>query len=78
MEVKTFNINMLKQYIKREDDEQSGQLKDTSQVCAISVIDMASEESNDEVIEGLIKTLSHGNTQDNSQVNINQNLSTEE
>ena len=39
---------------------------------------MASEESNDEVKEELIETLSHGNTQDNSQVNINQNLSTEE
>ena len=69
---------MLKQYREREDDEQSDQLNDTSQVCAISVIDMASEESNDEVIEGLIETLSHGNTQDNSQVNINQNLCTEE
>ena len=76
--VKTFHINMLKQYIEREDNEQSDQLNDTSQVCAISVIDMASEESNDEVIEGLIETLLHGNTQDNSQVNINQNLSTEE
>ena len=54
--VKTFHINMLKQYIEREDDEQSDQLNDTSQVCAISVIDMASEESNDEVKEGLIET----------------------
>ena len=54
--VKTFHINMLKQYIEREDDEQSNQLNDTSQVCAISVIDMASEESNDEVKEGLIET----------------------
>ena len=76
--VKTFCINMLKQYIERENDEQFDQLNDTSQVCAISVIEMASEESNDEVIEELIETLSHGNTQDNSQVNINQNLSTEE
>ena len=50
---------MLKQYIEREDDEQSDQLNDASQVCAISVTDMASEESNDEVIEGLIETLSH-------------------
>ena len=74
--VKTFHINMLKQYIEREEDEQSDQLNDTSQVCAISVIVMASEESNDEVIEGLIETLSHGNTQDNSQVNVNQNVST--
>ena len=64
--VKPFHINMLKQYIEREDDEQSDQ-----QVCAIAVIDMASE-------EGLIESLSHGNTQDNSRVNINQNLSTEE
>ena len=76
--VKTFHINMLKQYIEREDDEQSDQLNDTSQACAIPVIDMASEESNGEVLEGLIETLLHGNTQDNSQVNINQNLSTEE
>ena len=49
-----------------------------SQDCAISVIDMASKESNDEVVEGLIETLSHGDTLDNLQVNINQNLSTEE
>ena len=76
--VKTFHINMLEQYIEREDDEQSDKLKDTSQVCAISVTDMASEESNDDVIEGLIQTLSHGNMQDNSQVNVNQNLSIEE
>ena len=47
-------------------------------LCAISVIDMASEESNDEVIKGLIEILSHGKTQANSQVNINQTLSTEE
>ena len=55
--VKTFHINMLKQYIEREEDEQSDQMNDTSQVCSISVIDMSSEESNDEVIEGLIETL---------------------
>ena len=39
---------------------------------------MASEESNDDVIKGLIETLSHGNTQGNSQVNIKLNLSTGE
>ena len=43
---KTFHINMLKQYVEREEEDQEGQQNDGSQVCAVSLVDLTAEEMN--------------------------------
>ena len=73
--VKTFHINMLKQYIERENDEQSDQLNDTSQVCAISVTDMTSEWSSGQVMNGLIAIPLRSGTHGISKVTVGQSFS---
>ena len=40
---KSFHINMLKQYVEREDDQEM-QSNDESQVCAVSLVDLTAEE----------------------------------
>ena len=52
---KSFHINMLKQYVEREDDQEV-QSNDESQVCAVSFVDLTAEEMEDECSDGLIET----------------------
>ena len=52
---KSFHINMLKQYVEREDDQEV-QSNDESQVCAVLLIDLTAEEMEDECSDGLIET----------------------
>ena len=74
---KNFHINMLKQYLEREDDQEV-QSNDKSQVCAVSLVDLTAEEMEDECSDGLIKTPSVCESGEGTQVNINPALSQEE
>ena len=40
---KSFHINIGKQYVEREDDQEV-QSNDESQVCAVSIVDLTAEE----------------------------------
>ena len=74
---KSFHINMLKQYVEREDDQEM-QSNDESQVCAVSLVDLTAEEMEDECSDGLIETPSVFESGEGTQVNINPALSQEE
>ena len=74
---KSFHINMLKQYVEREDDQEM-QSNDESQVCAVSLVDLTAEEMEDECSDGLIETPSVCESGEGTQVNINPALSQEE
>ena len=74
---KTFHINMLKQYLEREDDQEV-QPNDESQVCAVSLVDLTAEEMEDECSDGLIETLSVCESGEGKQVNIHPAMSQEE
>ena len=50
---KNFHINMLKQYLEREDDQEV-QSNDESQVCAVSLVDLTAKEMEDKCSDGLI------------------------
>ena len=52
---KSFHINMLKQYVEREDDQEV-KSNDELQVCAVSLVDLTAEEMEDECSNGLIET----------------------
>ena len=52
---KSFHINMLKQYLEREGDQEV-QSNDESQVCAVSLVDLTAEEMGEECSDGLIET----------------------
>ena len=58
----------------REDDEQSKQSSGTSQVCADSIFDMASEWSIGQVMNGLIGTKSRNGVHGSSQVSVGQSF----
>ena len=45
---KLFHINMLKQYVVRQDGNVECQARDESQVCAVSLIDLTVENMDDE------------------------------
>ena len=49
--VKTFHISMLRQYIEREDDQQTTAV----QVCSVAVLDCTLEDTEDN-IEGLVES----------------------
>ena len=51
---KSFHINMLKQYLEREDDQEV-QSNDESQVCAVSFVDLTAEEMEDKCSDCLGK-----------------------
>lgn len=70
----TFHINILKQYIERENDDQYQQQNDRSQVCAVSLVELPAEEVKDECSDGIFKTTTHYEAEGN-QVNINPALS---
>ena len=74
---KSFHINMLKQYLERE-DAQEMQSNDESQVCAVSLVDLTAAEMEDECSDGLIETPSVCDSGEGTQVNINPALSQEE
>ena len=74
---KSFHINMLKQYVEREDDQEV-QSNDESQVCAVLLVDLTAEEMDDECSDGLIETHSVCESGEGTQVNINPALSNEE
>ena len=74
---KSFHINMLKQYVEREDDQEV-QSNDELQVCAVSLVDLTAEEMEDECSDGLIETPSVCESGEGTQVNINPALSQEE
>ena len=71
---KSVHINMLKQYVEREDDQEV-QSNDESQVCAVSLVDLNAEEMEDECSDGLIETPSVCESGEGTQVNINPALS---
>ena len=71
--VKTFHINMLRQYIEREDD----QLTTDVQVCSIAVLDCTSEDTEDN-IEGLVESPSICDNESVELLNINPDLTKEE
>ena len=73
--VSTFHINMLKQYIERNEDQDQAQV----QTCAVSLIDLTSDEQG-ETMEGVstIEYMPSQEAQEGHQVNINPSLSTEE
>ena len=54
------------------------QSNDESQVCAVSLVNLAAEEVEDECSDGLIETLSVCESREGTQVNINLALSQEE
>ena len=68
---------MLKQYLEREGNQEV-QSNDESQVCAVSLVDLAAEEMEDEYSVGLIDTPSVCESGEGTQVNINPALSKEE
>ena len=74
---KSFHINMLKQSLEREDDQEV-QYNDESQVCAVSLVDLTAEEMEDECSDGLIEKPSACESGEGTQVNINPALSQEE
>ena len=74
---KSFHINMLKQYVEREDDQEV-QSNDESQVSAVSLVDLTAEEMEDKCSDGLIETPSVCEPGEGTQVNINPALSQEE
>ena len=69
--VKTFHLNMLRQYIEREDDQQTTDV----QVCSIAVLDCTSEDTD---IEGLVESPSICDNESVELLNINPDLSKEE
>ena len=71
--VKTFHINMLRQYIEREDDQQTTDV----QVCSIAVLDCTSEDTEDN-IEGLVESPSICDNESVELLNINPDLTKEE
>ena len=71
--VKTFHINMLRQYIEREDDQQTTDV----QVCSIAVLDCTSEDNEDN-IEGLVESPSICDNESVELLNINPDLTKEE
>ena len=74
---KSFHINMLKQCVERENDQEV-QSNDESQICAVSIVDLTAEEMEDECSDGLIETPSVCESGEGTQVNINPALSQEE
>ena len=74
---KNFHINMLKQYLEREYDQEV-QSNDESQVYAVSLVDLTAEEMEDQCSDGLIETPSMCESGEGTQVNINPALSQEE
>ena len=74
---KSFHINMLKQYLEREDDQEV-QSNDESQVFAVSLVDLTAEEMEHECSDGLIETPSACESGEGTQVNIKPALSLEE
>ena len=75
---KLFHINMLKQYVVRQDGNVECQARDESQVCAVSLIDLTVENMDDESRGGLVETPSGQNEGDVLQVNINPALNPKE
>ena len=71
--VKTFHINMLRQYIEREDDQQTTYV----QICSIAVLDCTSEDMEDN-IEGLVESPSICDNESVELLNINPDLTKEE
>ena len=71
--VKTFHINMLRQYIEREDDQQTTDV----QVCSIAVLDCTSEDTEDD-IEGLVESPSISDNESVELLNINPDLTKEQ
>ena len=71
--VKTFHINMLRQYIEKEDDQQTTEV----QVCSIAVLDCTSEDTEDN-IEGLVESPSICDNESVELLNINPDLTKEE
>ena len=71
--VKTFHINMLRQYIEGEDDQQTTDV----QVCSIAVLDCTSEDTEDN-IEGLVESPSICDNESVELLNINPDLTKEE
>ena len=67
--VKTFHINMLRQYIDREDDQQTTDV----QVCSVAVLDCTSEDTEDN-IEGLVESPSICDSESVELLNINPDL----
>lgn len=47
VKVKTFQINMLKQYVEREKDDQEVQHNNASQVCVVALVDLTAKEMED-------------------------------
>ena len=74
---KSFHINMLKQYLEREDCQEV-QSNDESQVCAVSLVDLTAEEMEDECIDCLIETPSVCESGEGIQVDIYPAFSQEE
>ena len=75
--VKTFHINMLRQYIVREDETEEDQQNPDVQVCSIAVLDRTSED-NGENIEGLVESLSICDNESIDALNINPDLTKEQ
>ena len=71
--VKTFHINMLRQYIEREDDQQTTDV----QVCSVAVLDCTSEDTEDN-IEGLVESPSICDNESVELLNINPDLTKEQ
>ena len=68
--VKTSHIHMLRQYIEREDDQQTTDV----QVCSVTVIDCTSEDN----IEGLVESPSICDSESVEMLNINPDLTKEQ
>ena len=71
--VKTFHINMLRQYIEREDDQQTTDV----QVCSIAVLDCTSEDTEDN-IDGFVESPSICDNESVELLNINPDLTKDE
>lgn len=73
---RTFHINMLKRYVEGKDSDQSSNSDVKLQPCAVAVLDMASEESEEsDIANELVETPSLSEQTDWQQVNINPDLS---
>ena len=75
--VKTFHINMLRQYIVREDETEEDQQNPDVQVCSIAVLDSTSEDTG-ENIEGLVESPSICDNESIDALNINPDLTKEQ
>ena len=75
--VKTFHINMLRQYIVREDETEEDQQNPDVQVCSIAVLDTSSEDTG-ENIEGLVESPSICDNKSIDAVNINPDITKEQ